>query len=102
MMTTTPRIALTLFKAHLNLDHTLDDALLAHKLAAAEEWCRNFVGPDNLVASAVIDEAIMQLAAHWYEQREAVAFGGSGQQIPFGVLEILAPFKEQVTGHVAH
>lgn len=34
MTTATP---LTLLKSHLNVDHDLDDALLNHKLAAAEE-----------------------------------------------------------------
>ena len=41
-----------------------------------------------------------RLAAYWYVQRE----GASDVRltaVPFGVLELLNPYRESVTGHVA-
>lgn len=97
-MTITP---LPLLKAQLNLEHDLDDALLLHKLAVAEEWISNFTGAlfaDPVPAS--LTEAALQLAAYWYVQRE----GASDMRltaVPFGVLELINPYRESVTGHVA-
>lgn len=99
-MTVTP---LPLLKAQLNLEHDLDDALLSHKLAVAEEWIGNFTGTpfaDHQPVPASLTEAALQLAAYWYVQRE----GASDMRltaVPFGVLELLNPYRESVTGHVA-
>ena len=95
--------SLTLLKQHLNVDHDLDDALLAHKLAAAEAWVLGGVEPTYAVdpLPAPVTEAILQLAALWYEQREAAAIGVSVAAIPFGVHDLLRPYREAVTGHVA-
>jgi hypothetical protein len=41
------------------------------------------------------------LAAHWFEQREAVTFGTTGAAVPFGWTELLSPYRQAVTGHVA-
>lgn len=95
MMAQTP---LALLKQQLNLDHDLDDALLEHKLNAAEAWAGAFMGwPFD--GSAPQTEAVLQLAAHWYENREAA--GPSSTPIPFGVTELLRPYRDEVTGHVA-
>lgn len=95
-MTTTP---LALLKAQLTLDHDLDDALLAHKLATAEEWIENYTGTTfESYAPAALTEAALQLAAYWYVQRE----GASDVRltaVPFGVLELVAPYREAVTGY---
>ncbi|MDD9730452.1 head-tail connector protein [Mameliella sp. AT18] len=94
--------SITLLKAQLNLDHDLDDALLLHKLDAAETWAASFIGAALAdPVPAPVTEAVLQLAAHWYENREAVAYGGSGAPIPFGVVELLRPYRDEVTGHVA-
>lgn len=92
--------SLFLLKAQLNLDHSLDDELLAHKLAAAEAWIVQHTGAP-FAAEPALTEAALQLAAYWYEQREAASFGVSTQPIPFGVLELLRPYRLEVTGHVA-
>ncbi len=94
--------SLALLKAQLNLDptHNLDDELLAHKLAAAEAWIATHTGT-LFVAEPALTEAALQLASFWYEQREAASFGISTQPIPFGVLELLRPYRDEVTGHVA-
>lgn len=38
--------------------------------------------------------AIMQLAAHWYERREAVGYGDTGQATPSGADDILREHRE--------
>jgi uncharacterized phage protein (predicted DNA packaging) len=99
-MTTTP---LTLLKAQLNLDHELDDDLLTHKLGVAEEWVGAYVGKsfaDHDPVPASLTEAALQLAAHWYGQREAVS-DVRMLPVPYGVIDLLAPFKDRITGHVA-
>ena len=95
--------SLTLLKQNLNVDHDLDDALLDHKLAAAEAWVLGGVETAYQTAPlpAPVTEAILQLAALWYEQREAASLGGNVAAIPFGVHDLLAPYREQVTGYVA-
>lgn len=91
---------LSLLKAQLNLDHDLDDALLTHKLDVAEAWIASFIGtplPDPIPAP--ITEAALQLAAFWYVQREAASFGVTTMAVPFGVHDLLRPYRESVTGH---
>lgn len=38
--------------------------------------------------------AVLQIAAHWYERREAVVFGDAGQAMPYGVDDILQEYRE--------
>jgi uncharacterized phage protein (predicted DNA packaging) len=80
-------------KLQLNLDHDLDDDLLIGKLAAAQVWVGNYIGTplaDLDSIPATINEAVLQLAAAWYEQREATSYGSSGEAVPFGVHDLLA------------
>ena len=92
---------ITLLKSQLNLDHSLDDALLAHKLGAAELWISNHTGIPFDADNAALVEAALQLASFWYEQREAASFDQTTVQIPFGVRDILASYRESVVGYVA-
>lgn len=92
--------ALSLLKSQLNLDHNLDDALLAHKLDAAEIWIGHYTGVPFAADDAALTEAALQLAAYWYEQREAASFDVSTKPVPFGVRDLLDSYREQVTGHV--
>jgi uncharacterized phage protein (predicted DNA packaging) len=90
-------VSLALLKSQLNVDHDADDALLSHKIAAAEAWTADYLGKalaDFDPLPATITEAILQLAAHWYECREAVAFGNAGAEVPFGVRDLLRPYRE--------
>ncbi|WP_417724206.1 head-tail connector protein [Salipiger sp.] len=96
--------SLTLLKSHMAIDHSADDALLAHKLDAAEAWVGNHIGTpfaDHDPVPPLLTEAAMQLAAYWYAQREAVAYGTGMVPVPFGVHAMLASHKKQVVGHVA-
>jgi uncharacterized phage protein (predicted DNA packaging) len=90
-------VTVALLKAQLNLAGSDDDALLAHKIAAAQAWIEDQIGTpfaeiDPLPAT--LDEAVLQLAAHWYENREAVLVGASAAEIPFGVRDLIRPYRE--------
>ncbi len=83
-------------KGHLNIIDDMDDDLIAGKIAAAEGWIAAFTGADWPPANPVPDalkEAIRQLAAHLYENREASLVGVTAQQLPFGLLDLLAPYR---------
>ncbi|MBB4067169.1 head-tail connector protein [Gellertiella hungarica] len=96
-------VPLELLKSQLNIDHATDDALLTHKIAAAEEYAAAYLGVPLSSFNpfpATITEAILQLAAHLYENREAVLIGMSADYLPFGVVDFLRPYRKEVTGHV--
>lgn len=76
-------------RAHLNLDHEADDALLAQQLDAAEDYASLTIG-DVLFTplEPSIRQAVLMLAAFWYETREA-ALPGVPYAVPFGVSDLL-------------
>ncbi len=97
MTATTP---LSMLKAHLNISDSIDDTLLQHKLDAAELWIAKYTGAAFPTSpEAPLTEAALQLAACWYEQREASSELNI-RPVPFGVRELLSPYRDQVTGHV--
>ncbi|WP_083101402.1 head-tail connector protein [Pseudophaeobacter leonis] len=96
----TAHTPVALLKSQLNLDHELDDALLAHKLDAAEIWIGHYTGVPFTAGDAALTEAALQLASYWYEQREAASFDVSTKPVPFGVRDLLDSYREQVTGYV--
>jgi uncharacterized phage protein (predicted DNA packaging) len=91
-------ITLDDIKAHLNLTTDQDDALLTDKLAAATDWVANYTGipADSTTMSASVNEAVRQLTAHLYENREATLVGITAQQLPFGFLDLLANERQWV------
>jgi hypothetical protein len=88
-------------KRQLNITSDIDDPILVDKLAAAKAWVSSYIGSDpdavdadgNGTAPAPIGEAILQLAAHLYENREATLVGVTAQQLPFGFLDLLSPYR---------
>lgn len=87
-------------KAQLNIeqDDLRDDLLLVHKVRVAQDWVGKHIGAPFDPDEPMQVEAAMMLAAHLYEQREAVAFGSSVAVVPFGVHALLESFKTAVTG----
>jgi uncharacterized phage protein (predicted DNA packaging) len=91
-------IELADLKAHLNITTDTDDALLTEKIAVAEDWIESFIGVefadfgDGVPRS--VKEAVRQLAAHLYENREASLVGASAQELPFGLIDLLTPHRE--------
>jgi len=88
-------------KAHMNITGEADDALIADKIAAAEAWIGQFIGTALDDAGAFPDgtpeplkEATRQLVAHMYEQREAVLIGIASDEVPFGVADLIRPYRD--------
>lgn len=92
-------------KEQLNLSDDLgtgDDALLGRKIAAAQDHIERLLGfkieetyggtDQDEIPSALV-EAVCQLAAHWYENREATLVGVNGQALPFGVEQIVNEYR---------
>jgi hypothetical protein len=107
-------ISLALFKAHIGSDELIDpgalgnlasgtDELLQHYLDAAESRAVAMLGKplsDFTPVPIDIKQAILQLAAHFYANRETVLVGTSGNEIPYGVADLLRPYRVEVTGYV--
>lgn len=90
-------------KAHSNIEIDADDDLIQSKIDAAEAWIAKFIGvaldddeafPDG--TPEPIKEATRQLVAAWYENREGVIIGVSADEAPFGVVELIQPYREWV------
>lgn len=62
-------------KAQLNLDDAIDDALVELKAQAAQNHVERLLGfrieEEFVTVPPALQEAVLQLAAHWYENREA-------------------------------
>jgi len=84
-------------RQQLNLDPGIeDDAFLAGKIGAAESWIEAFIGEplaDLDPMPGAIREAILQLAAHLFVNREAVLVGVSASPVPFGVVDLIRPWR---------
>ena len=95
-------------KEQLNLTEDLgagDDALLARKLDAAQGHIERLLGfkiavkyPQPADVPAPLKEAVMQLASHWFENREATIVGVAAQELPFGVWPIVNEYREYYFG----
>jgi hypothetical protein len=115
-------VALSLAKAHMNVDAIADDELIRLYLDAAEAWLSNYIGkpltdydpdwkttygddgevipppPDHNPMPADLKLAVLKLVAFYYEQREAVAFGISMQLAPYGVTAVADSYREKWFG----
>lgn len=81
----------------LNLDSEHDDTLLTLKIDAAEAYVSSFIGaPIPTPAPAAIKQAVLMLAAYWYELREAATVGGNPYAVPFGVHDLLQAHRAWV------
>lgn len=92
-------------KAHANVIGTADDAVLTRYLAAATSHVGRLLGfaitdaerfPDGTPAD--LELAVLQLAADWYENREASLVGVAAQPIPFGVQQIVNEYRNYTFG----
>ena len=87
-------VTLSQMKAHLNISGEDDDALIQAKIDAASDWVGNYTGaPIAADSPAAINEAVMQLAAHLYENREASLVGVTSEELPFRMLDLLSPYR---------
>jgi hypothetical protein len=94
-----PAITVEDFKAHANVTLAADDVLIADKIAAAEAWIGAFVGKPLAEFDPLpepIKEAVRQLVAHLYENREATLVGVNITDVSPGLFDLLAPYREYV------
>ena len=91
-------ITLDDIKAHLNVTTNADDALITEKLDAAADWVAKYTGipADSTDIPPSVNEAVRQLTAHLYENREASLVGVTAQQLPFGFLDLLVNERQWV------
>lgn len=89
--------SLEMLKRQLNLVGTTDDdAQLSLYLETAIEMTRKQIGAETLdfdEAPAPLKLAVMMLAAHYYENREATTDEKPVNPIPFGYLDICASYR---------
>ena len=104
MIVTVPQI-----KEQLNIDaeDNSDDALLSRKIAAAQNHVERLLGfkvaeryggAEQEAVPPALMEAVSQLAAHWYENREASVIGMSAGALPFGVQDIIREYRDYSFG----
>ena len=100
-------LTLDVLKAHCNVTDSNDDAVLMTYLSAAQAHVERLLGfslydpivfPD--LTPPDLELAVMQLAADWYENREASISGTIIGPIPFGVQEIVNEYRTYTFGHV--
>lgn len=98
-------IDLDALKQHCNVIGNGDDAVLTRCLSGAKTHLERLLGfalddadefPDGTPAD--VEMAVLQLAAHWYENREASLIGVSAQILPLGVTEIVAEYRNYSYG----
>lgn len=99
-------VDLAIVKAQLNITFSTDDALLEHKIAAAQAHIETLLGfkieerfppteaePPVATVPADLKEAVCLLAAHWYVNREATLIGVTAEELPFGVWAIINEYR---------
>jgi uncharacterized phage protein (predicted DNA packaging) len=91
-------VTLAEVKAHLNITTDTDNDLISAKIDAAQELVSKFVGSDVATAfdpvPAPLKEAVMQLAAHLYENREPILVGVEPYPLPFNVFDLVGPYRD--------
>lgn len=103
-------VDVAILKQQLNatgIPGTDDDALIERKIEAAQNHIERLLGfrieetyggTDQDEIPPALVEAVCQLAAHWYENREATLVGVSAQELPFGVWQIVNEYREYSFG----
>lgn len=101
-------VDLALLKKHVNADDfTADDTYLQHLLDAAEahvigmtnRTAAELMVPGSSEGTAVLpvqlQQAVIMLAGHWYNQRETVS-GVQMAEVPYSLQALVKPFRQLV------
>ncbi|MGN6311745.1 MAG: head-tail connector protein [Xanthobacteraceae bacterium] len=81
-------------KAHLNVTFDADDSLIEAKLDAAKAWVEAYTGEEITDSTAApVNQAVLMLTAHLYQNREAAIIGMTADTLPLGFLTLLDPFR---------
>lgn len=96
----TPPITLADAKAHMNILDTVDDTVIEAKLSAATEYVEQYIGQHFADITGGIPEplkeAIRQITAHFYENREPVLVGVNAQEIPLSAFNLMDSYRKWV------
>lgn len=99
-------IGISDLKAHCNVTGSDDDAVLTRLLAVASAHVERLLGfalddeqrlPGG--APADLEHAVLMLAAHWYENREASLVGVVAQLLPLGVQDMVREHRRYTFGY---
>lgn len=83
----------------------IDEAVLTRLVDAAKVHAERILGyaltdttelPDG--APVDLELAILQIAAHWFNERETVLVGVTAQEVPFGASQILGEYRNYTFG----
>lgn len=80
------------FKLYAHVDHDDDDVLIGNLLRAADTMIRDVTGKQPpREGDELFGVAVLQLAAHWYENRTPVtdASNGNVRDVPFTLQTLL-------------
>ena len=86
-------------KLHMNITSDDDDAVISAKIDAAEAWIGAFLGKPMSEFDPLpepLREAVRQLVAHLYENREATLVGVQMTDVSPGLFDLMAPYREYV------
>jgi uncharacterized phage protein (predicted DNA packaging) len=87
-------------KAHLNVTNDVDDTLILAKADAAQNHIERLLGFEiavefeGVTIPPALKECVCQLAAHWFENREATLVGVNAQTLPMGVDAIVNEYRD--------
>lgn len=82
-------LTLDRFKLYAHIDHADEDELIESLIRAADTAVRDMTGKEPPSDSdELFDTAVLQLTAHWYENRTPVT-DTSVTQVPFTVQTLL-------------
>jgi hypothetical protein len=95
--------ALAALKANLNITGDADDELLADKIDASIAFTSHQLGiradDDPLewdTAAPDLRQALLMLAGHWHENREATLVGVGVDMVPLGYHDVLLAHRRWV------
>ncbi|WP_187970060.1 head-tail connector protein [Aquibium microcysteis] len=91
------RVATADLRAHLNVNDCAGENAQLHRMQrAAESWIGAYLGTPLADLDPVPDAvrmAVLMLAGHFYENREASLVGVTAAELPFGVVDLIRPFR---------
>lgn len=96
-------VDIALLKQHVRADDFSDDDIyLTHLLEAAETYVCSATNrtSDELLQDdgklpATIQQAVLMIAGHWYNQREAVS-GVQMAEVPYTLQALIKPYRKLV------
>jgi uncharacterized phage protein (predicted DNA packaging) len=94
-------VSLDLAKAHMKIDGSAEDELIALYIDAAETWAGNYIGKPIADLETIppdVKLAILKLVAFYYEVRSLATYGLSVDMAPQGVTAILDIYRERWFG----